>query len=364
MSSPRIGALAGVRAIAIILVLFRHGIDALETKFDIDQTSTLVVFLSNGWSGVDLFFVLSGFLIGYHLLLRWPANSADLSKFLKVYAKKRALRILPVYFAGIALAVALPSHVFSLASTDISYDLVVHGLFLQDYLYSNFIVSLWSLATEVKFYMIAPFLLLIFRKSRVSYLVSAVVLTIGVIIYSQVNTLLNTEWLTSYSDFFWVLRAPFHFAVGGLLLGLCVARLYLNDSIPGWVKNHGNRLSYSVIFLLIAGLSYTPMMTDGAQWIVSIVAIPVISLLFCALLIGAIYSKGRLNSLYGSKLSRFISKISYPLYVVHMLVIPLSIEWASSIIEFSVIYLTLSITLGYLMHLLIERPFLTFKESL
>lgn len=362
VQSTRIAALAGVRAIAILLVLFRHGIEAIAGKFEVDESSRLVTFLSNGWSGVDLFFALSGFLIGYHLLLRWPDNKADFNAFLKHYAKKRSLRILPVYSAGIALAVFLPGWIYKLPSTDITYDLLIHSVFLQDYMNANFIVSLWSLATEVKFYVIAPFVLLCFKDRASRYFFITVFVLMALILYSQTTTLLQADWTMMYGHFFWILRAPFHYAVGGLLLGLGIALLYVREGFPAWIVNNGNKLSFAAISLLLIVLSYEPYMIDGAPWIAVLGVLPVVSLLFCTLLVGAIYSKGLLNSIYCSKLSRFLSGISYPLYVVHMLVIPLSLEWASSIVEFLIFYFVSSITLGYLMHRLIERPFLKMKD--
>ena len=363
-NSNRIDALAGVRAIAISLVLFRHGIEAIVAKFDIDETSALVTFISNGWSGVDLFFVLSGFLIGYHLLLKWPENKADFKPFLKSYAKKRSLRILPVYCAGIALAILIPDWIYSHPSTDITYDLVVHGLFLQDYHNANFIVSLWSLATEVKFYIIAPFLLLLIRDKSSRYFLVGLVTVIAVILYSQISTLLQTDWTLTYGHFFWIFRAPFHYAVGGLLIGLCIALIFVRGEAPSWVKNSGNTISFTSIILLMIGLSIQPYMVEGSQWIVGLCFIPIVTLLFSGLLIGAIYSSGLLNAIYCSKLSHFLSAISYPLYVVHMLVIPLSLEMASSIFEFLSYYLLSSIALGLLLHHLIEKPFLKVKDSM
>lgn len=360
--SSRINALAGVRALAIMLVLFRHGIEAIASKFEIDESSRIVNFLSNGWSGVDLFFALSGFLIGYHLLLRWPEDQADFKPFLKSYAKKRSLRILPVYCAGIALAIFLPDWIYQFPSTDITYDLLIHSMFLQDYMNANFIVSLWSLATEVKFYVIAPFILLFFKDKASGYFLVTVVVLMAIILYSQITTLLQADWTMMYGHFFWILRAPFHYAVGGLLLGLGIALLYVRQGFPTWIVNHGNKLSFAAIFLLIAVLSYEPYMVDGAHWIRVLGVLPVVSVLFCSLLVGAIYSKGILNAIYYSGLSHFLSGISYPLYVVHMLVIPLVLEWAASIAEFLVLYFVSSMVLAYLMHRLIERPFLRVKD--
>ena len=65
-SSVRIPALDGLRGIAILLVLLRHGVFGLQTSSPILQKFLVLGQLT--WSGVDLFFVLSGFLIGGYCL--------------------------------------------------------------------------------------------------------------------------------------------------------------------------------------------------------------------------------------------------------------------------------------------------------
>ena len=66
-----------MRGIAILLVLIRHAIHPIYEQhgklFEIGNWDVAIPLL-NGWMGVDLFFVLSGFLITHHLLHRWPAH--------------------------------------------------------------------------------------------------------------------------------------------------------------------------------------------------------------------------------------------------------------------------------------------------
>ena len=90
--------LDGLRAIAILLVLMRHIVHYWPNE--ITNISTLG-FAFNGWLGVDLFFVLSGFLIFHHLIEKWPKSGK--SDYLKRYFIKRGLRILPLYIAIILL---------------------------------------------------------------------------------------------------------------------------------------------------------------------------------------------------------------------------------------------------------------------
>lgn len=102
-ANPPIGtqlpALDGLRGVAILLVLLGHfAIYSSATSLD----ATVREILKCGWMGVDLFFVLSGYLITGIL---WRTRE-DPAYFLKFYAR-RALRIFPLYYAFIAAMLSL-----------------------------------------------------------------------------------------------------------------------------------------------------------------------------------------------------------------------------------------------------------------
>ncbi|HSM60196.1 MAG TPA: acyltransferase family protein, partial [Longimicrobiales bacterium] len=100
--SPRqLHALDGLRALAILLVLFRHGFKVVDFAA-VQQTSSsplmsaYAVLARSGWMGVDLFFVLSGFLIGGQLLKFY--ESARPLGILRRFYVNRFFRIIPAYF--------------------------------------------------------------------------------------------------------------------------------------------------------------------------------------------------------------------------------------------------------------------------
>src|SRR5246127_3054402 len=101
--SARIPALDGLRGIAIGLVLLRHAIFGVTSVEGIESHSSLIsALVASGqlpWSGVDLFFVLSGFLIGGILLDARPSP-----RYFQTFYIRRAYRILPLYFLVIALS--------------------------------------------------------------------------------------------------------------------------------------------------------------------------------------------------------------------------------------------------------------------
>ena len=152
--------LDGLRALAILLVLGRHSLrpfiseDAYQPIVTIGSID-LTPLVLNGWIGVDLFFVLSGFLIGRQA---WRGDS------LLRFWFKRVTRILPAYWAclgvvaiGLTIAGAWPKS---------GADFLAHLVMLQDYTGSVFVPAFWSLGAEEKFYLLAPLLVFVLARGR------------------------------------------------------------------------------------------------------------------------------------------------------------------------------------------------------
>lgn len=148
--------LDGLRAIAVLAVFGRH---AWPNQF------------FWGWAGVDLFLVLSGFLIT-RLLLR---AQGDRSAYLKSFYARRSLRIWPLYYLTLALTLAvaylegwhverfdvLRSALF-LQFTDLYSEYAGAAALVQDYI--PFFSHSWSVAVEEQFYVVWPLTVLLLRR--------------------------------------------------------------------------------------------------------------------------------------------------------------------------------------------------------
>lgn len=159
--------LDSLRGIAVLLVLLMHGVHHLPFPTSpLDRVVYLVIEI--GWIGVDLFFVLSGFLITSILL---KAKQEHFHIYLKVFYARRALRIFPLYYVCLgAILIAIFATTSSLPplreiATLASY---THNLFLipSTSILRIFTGHLWSLAIEEHFYIIWPFFVYLLGKRK------------------------------------------------------------------------------------------------------------------------------------------------------------------------------------------------------
>jgi peptidoglycan/LPS O-acetylase OafA/YrhL len=146
--------LDGIRGVAISIVLLGHLV-GLDMGFGVEKLGPLAPI------GVDLFFVLSGFLITNNLL-----RARDRDHFFKNFYARRALRIAPLYFALLIFIFAIANHRFAaLSFSTQKVHWQVFALYLQNLYYRQVselgplcLAVTWSLAVEEQFYMVWPLL--------------------------------------------------------------------------------------------------------------------------------------------------------------------------------------------------------------
>ena len=166
--------LDGVRGIAILLVLLFH----LELPYPAGAPRLLFAPLLIGWSGVDLFFVLSGFLITGILI-----DTRDCRNYFSSFYMRRVLRIMPLYLLAVFayFAVALPiAHHFGYWSARNGSAQMWFWLHLSNWPAAfgtvvPFIGHFWSLSVEEQFYFVWPLVVLFVRPSRLIHVCCGVV---------------------------------------------------------------------------------------------------------------------------------------------------------------------------------------------
>jgi len=292
--------LDSVRGIAILSVLFFHGVSP-PLHAELSTFGRLLFTLSQyGWAGVNLFFVLSGFLITGILL-----DSSRSPDYFRRFYFRRALRILPALY-GILL-ILLAGGWISFRFTAISI------LFL-----ANFAAvlgvglgygPLWSLAVEEHFYMIWPLVVRLCSARKLMILAAAV--SIG----SPFLRILNLVGSPAHQHFAFLYT---WFNLDGLCLGALLA-IWLR--LPSFRRHQLARIALPVMVVSSAAFFFLA----GRPWADATVVTSACNLasagfLSCTLLIGT----SNWSFLVDRPILKFFGFISYGLYLVHVLAFHLS----------------------------------------
>lgn len=317
--SKHISALDGLRAFAVIFVLLRHTFK----PFDDDWSHLFIIYsynaltpMLNGWIGVDLFFVLSGFLITQSFKKYEHSTIA-----LKAYCMKRILRIVPTYYVMLVLCSLLVLIEGSMNVTQLAYSFTYHLLFLQDYLPPNINVVFWSLGVEQKFYMLAllflPFVFWVFKKHSTIGVTVVILSCIIIGIITRYMGYLLADSPNTYDGFFLSARSPFHACLEPLLLGILIAILHANQSnLNVRITIGAARVVFRFsLILLICIIFYTPLMASISMFD-ALLQPTLISFCMAGLVFGAAF-RGACTWLE-SKFLQKIAILSYSLYLVHL----------------------------------------------
>lgn len=317
--TERVSVLDGLRGYAVLLVMANHFFGA--TYADDGPLKWPFRFFQSGWMGVDLFFVLSGFLITGIL---WDTRTRP--HYFRNFYARRTLRIFPLYYGTLLLvllilprfsqtiAQSLPQETWWLWTYTVNYGLAYTNgwqIFNTKYL---MLAHFWSLAVEEHFYLLWPTAV---RFLRWPLLLTTSLCLIVLAILARVAFFLiqPTDPLPAY------LLTPCR--MDSLILGAGIALV---------AKRYG------IARLLIPALLVAPL-TLGilGYWFIrfgrleatgnqtSIFSYTLLALGFASLLVLVLNYKAAplIRWLFASKPILFYGKYSYALYVLHALMIPL-----------------------------------------
>ena len=304
--------LDGIRGIAIIMVLLTHAFAISMQGENWTGVAHWVELLTRpGWAGVDLFFVLSGFLITGILL-----DSAGKPHYFRNFYARRALRILPLYYGFLVLIAICYSGAHDYVFLSIFYLSNTAPIFGVAVIYP----PLWSLSVEEHFYLLWPWLISRLKPHRVWLLAT------GICVVEPLCRGLAFLEGWNVGHYSW-------FRFDGLAAGALLAAFFRSDGYSdkrlwsvGWI------CVGSAILVGAGGLPigiYTRKTLFGAAFLYS---------LFDLLFVGgiAVVLSRRLSPL--SSLMRFrwlqwVGMVSYFLYIAHWLIF---YGWDSFIGEYPV----------------------------
>lgn len=303
-TAKHIPQLDGLRGIAILMVMCYH--------FFPDN-----IICNFGWTGVDLFFVLSGFLISSRLL---PFLD-DKNILLKFY-RNRFLRIVPLYF-GFLILFFSGWFLFSSNETLSSFTFYKDHwwqffLFIQNWVFvdnidevKTHLQHLWSVAVEEQIYLLFP-LLLIFIRNKIKLFYSVIFIIIAIVIsrWYYYNFLIpKEEYLRIFNNTF--------FRLDSFLTGVLVYFIYKKDIKSTKAKTILQWLGL-ICFLVL--LMYVFIIKDAEKnnAFISSGGYTIIAILYAGLLQITLYKKSRIiNFVTSSKFFRYTGKISYGIYIFH-----------------------------------------------
>lgn len=377
-TKPRLLPLDFLRGIAVLLIIARH--------WDITNNAGSLFPLANawqhvGWMGVDLFFVLSGFLVGGLLFVEYKKRDhIDVRRFII----RRGFKIWPsyyVYLAFVALRLRQRTH---LSGTDLLYTLTPNLLHIQNYVapistpsgvdlvtIGTPLVHTWTLAIEEHFYLFLPLVLwALIRKGHIS-------LGRG---FAWLSALILIGCLAGRCA--WYLHHPAqsaytHLRMDSLFMGVAMAYLY---------HLHPERIriltARPALLLVIGGLLLLPeafLLVDSR--FVATLGFSLVAAGFGCMVLASVsvsMTEGKGAAFFHSPISRFIAFMgtySYTIYLWHMTfgqTLPkwfLNHHWLSSHAELhwvitTALYIIGSTMAGVVLGRLVEFPALALRDRI
>lgn len=342
--------LDGLRFIAASMVVFPH-IEQIKSLLGLDYSYSIYPY-ECGKLGVILFFVLSGYLITYLLLVE-KRVSGDIS--IKKFYIRRILRIWPLYYLIVILGIFVFPHIDILdyggytINNLSTKNKIIYLLFLPNIaIYIPYIAQTWSVGVEEQFYLIWPWLIK-YINNKYSLFVSII---LGYLLLYYGFALLDYHIFKILSNIIIWLRID-SMAIGAIFALI----LYKKEKIL--IILYSNYLQF-LIYLLISGL------------LISKIVIPFVHFQIFAILFGIVIlnlsSNEKTIIQINGKVINYLGRISYGLYIYHPVVITLVLIFLNSFgLNYTVIQycfsLLLSLAISHYSYILFENKFIKMKTK-
>jgi peptidoglycan/LPS O-acetylase OafA/YrhL len=347
----RLPGLDLLRAIAIVWVMLFHSwiVGGLG--------GTLQPVADYGWMGVDLFFVLSGYLISYPLL---KPLSAGVSFSFGEFYRRRAYRILPAFLVVLAVYVWFPAWRESPGIQPTWQFLTFTLNLLIDYQNNEAFSHAWSLCVEEQFYLLFP--LLAWMLTRRPSLRTTVCLCVAVVAVVAAGMLIRAYASLHDLDYLESIYYPTYTRLDGLLAGVVLAAIQAYRPHV-WRVLQANARAMTVTGLAITGLAIW-LFRDRMSFAASVYGFPLLSLGIALLVaVGAGRQSFGRWSVPGAG---WLAAMSYSVYLSHKLALHAVARWLAARPTLHgwpafVLYAMAILTLGAALHYGVERPCLRLR---
>ncbi len=301
-----------MRGIAILMVMMGHFWLGSTPATDAGRAFSGIV--ENGWIGVDLFFVLSGFLITGILL-----DAKGSQGYFRNFYARRALRIFPLYYGFLFMWFFVLPVVFSIPpeapyAADGVTQLWFWG-YLSNFLsvFTNFetphgLNHFWSLAIEEQFYLIWPAVVLLV-SNRTLRIVCLTMMPVG---------LLFRLWLISLDQGHTAAYVLLPARMGTLAVGAWLASAMRDPSLRVWVNAYASRFLLGSVAVLLA-LNLPDLRMEGHEVAMQTLGFPMLAIFGASLIVFALHNDNRwYQRFFETRGLGFFGKYSYGMYVMHL----------------------------------------------
>ncbi len=370
LQTNRIPGLDLLRTVAIILVFIFHW----QTKA---QDPWLSWISQYGWSGVDLFFVLSGYLIASQLFKPLKARKRP---SLKTFYLKRSFRVLPAYLTVVALYFFVPAWNEGIGLPPLWKFLTFTQNFSLDRSLASGFSHAWSLCVEEHFYLFLPSIVFFIFLARhklnlkiISIVFPIFILFLGIFLrcrlwQKHISPFLENPKPTGLGDlYFKYIYYPTYNRMDSITIGVVIALVFtFTPTLVKRLEKYPNLPAGLGLLFLIVGCWVT---TDRNSVYAVAFGFPIFALGFGGLVSSALISRSLLNQA-NMPGTAFLATLAYTFYLTHKEIMHLAYPILKShnffSNEFAMILalFVLSLVGAFVLHFLIEKPFLILRNKI
>jgi peptidoglycan/LPS O-acetylase OafA/YrhL len=370
--SNRYPALHGLRALAIVSVLQVH-VTVVLHRIRVVPMGPLFVYSSSVWFGMDLFFVLSGFLIGAMLLGEGARGWRGIGRF---YAR-RSFRIIPLYYLVLTVLWRLEKPEVPLRAVIPEY------LYLAPYTrvdIGNVVMPYaWSLCVEEHFYLTVPLLVAVLhrlRSHRARLAALGLLWLSGLAVRHGLFWFWNIPWdsLTMFRFIYVMTHGRYDTLVAGVALAY-LAHHFEPQLRALFARPVARAISYAIALLCLRSLIPPSPVLPRSHWNLFAWG-TVTSVMYACVILPLLHgpADGWLPRFLGARVWLPIATLGYGVYLVHIPLMehvvklaaagfffaawPLWKLWSMSLL----LLCLLSWALAYVLHVLVEKPALWLRD--
>lgn len=325
----------GLRFIAILAVIFYHITDFFSIKNNLDLDGLFFLPFKTGGQGVQLFFIISGFILALPFAEKYPKGE---NVSIKYFFLRRLTRLEPPYLISLFLFFSILIFTNKANFNDLVDNLIASIFYVHNIVFgkgSDINTVAWSLEVEIQFYIMVPLLAQLFKFSKLKRRLS---LTLLFFIFVGLNFL--------FDIYFRTIIAQFHY----FILGFIFADFYVTEQLKA-IKNKYFGLVGILIFLLINR-------EDGNLE-------EMIFIIGCILIFSSVILNDFWNRIFSNKIIAVVGGMCYSIYLLHYPIISFFGNIINQLLEpsktyylvlYFIVLIPIIIIISSIFYLMVEKP--------